>query len=129
MQMAAVEFARHVCGIKDAHTTEIEPDTKNPVIHILPEQAEKIARKDYGGSMRLGAYNCEVKKGTIAYKAYNQPLVSERHRHRYEFNNEYHEIMEKKGLVFSGLNPEKKLAEIIELRPSVFPSYPIPSRT
>lgn len=120
MQMAMVEFARHVLKLKDAHTIEINPETSNPVIHILPEQIEKMARKDYGGTMRLGAYNCELKKNTLAYRAYGQPLITERHRHRYEFNNDYKEEMIKKGLTFSGINPEQDLVEIIEIKDHPF---------
>ncbi|OGZ02069.1 MAG: CTP synthase [Candidatus Liptonbacteria bacterium RIFOXYC1_FULL_36_8] len=120
MQMAAIEFVRNVCGKRDAHTTEINQNTKNPVIHILPEQLENMEKKNYGGSMRLGAYNCELKRGTKAYAAYKQPLISERHRHRYEFNNDYKEMMEKKGMIFSGINPEKNLVEILELKSHPF---------
>ncbi|MBI2053351.1 MAG: CTP synthase [Candidatus Sungbacteria bacterium] len=115
MQLMTVEYARHVAGIKDAHTTEIDPDTKDPVIMILPEQAEKVAKKDYGGSMRLGAYPCELKKDSIAHEAYGKKEISERHRHRYEVNPDYIERLEEAGLVFSGTSPDKHLMEIAEL--------------
>jgi len=123
MQLAVIEFARHIGGLKDANTAEINPKSSNPVIHILPEQAKNLAIKKYGGSMRLGAYRCQVKKGTLAYDAYRQSLVSERHRHRYEFNNQYREPFAKKGLVISGVNPERNLVEIIELPRQVHPWF------
>ncbi len=115
MQLAVIEFARHVCGLKDANTAEINPNSSNPVIHIMPEQAKNIAVKKYGGSMRLGAYKCVLQKGTLARAAYNEEIISERHRHRYEFNNEYQKMFMDKGLVFSGINPDRKLVEIVEL--------------
>ena len=116
MQLATIEFARNVCGLKDANTTEINPKTKNPVIGLMEEQKRLLQEKHYGGSMRLGAYGCRLKKGTTSYRAYGKPNVSERHRHRYEFNNEYSQMMEKKGLVVAGVNPERDLVEIIELK-------------
>ncbi|OGG63141.1 CTP synthase [Candidatus Kaiserbacteria bacterium RIFCSPHIGHO2_02_FULL_59_21] len=115
MQLMTVEYARNVAGLTDAHTTEINPNTPHPVIMILPEQVEKLARKDFGGSMRLGAYPCELKKGTIAREAYGKDEVSERHRHRYEVNPEYIERLTKAGLVFSGVSPDRRLMEIAEL--------------
>lgn len=120
MQMAAVEFARNVVGLKDAHTTEINPQTPHPVIHILPEQVELMKNKNYGGSMRLGGYACNLAKGSLASRAYKADTVSERHRHRYEFNNDYKKQFETAGLVFSGLNPDQNLAEIIELKDHPF---------
>ncbi len=116
LQLAVIEFARHVAGMKDAHTTEVMPKTKHPVVHTLPEQLANINEKRLGGSMRLGAYTCEVRKGTRAFQAYNTRLISERHRHRYEVNNDLREILEKRGLVVSGVNPERNLVEIIELK-------------
>lgn len=116
LQLATVEFARNVCGLKKAHTTEVEPATKNPVIHTLPEQIANLREKNMGGSMRLGAYTCALKPGTKAFRAYGAKLITERHRHRYEVNNEYRDILEKQGLIFSGLNPERNLVEIIELK-------------
>ncbi|MBI5004535.1 CTP synthase [Candidatus Kaiserbacteria bacterium] len=121
MQLMTIEYARHVAGIHGAHTTEIDPDTKDPVIMILPEQAEKVAKKDYGGSMRLGAYPCELQKGSIAHEAYGKKEISERHRHRYEVNPDYIERLEKAGLVFSGTSPDKHLMEIAELPREVHP--------
>ena len=116
MQLAVVEFARNICGLKSAHTTEVVPQTKFPVIHTLPEQLINIREKRMGGSMRLGAYTCELRPGTKCMKAYNTKLISERHRHRYELNNDFREILEKKGLVYAGVNPERNLVEIIELK-------------
>ncbi len=115
MQLMTVEFARHVAGLTDANTTEINPQTAYPIIDILPEQKEKLAHKDYGGSMRLGAYPCTLEKGTIAYEAYGTSSISERHRHRFEVNPEYIGQLEKAGLVFSGKSPDRTLMEIAEL--------------
>ena len=112
MQMAAVEFARNVCGLKKACSTEFKPDCKEPVIHLMEEQ-KSVHKK--GGTMRLGACPCTVTKGTKAFEAYNETDISERHRHRYEFNNTFREIMTTKGLVLSGINQQKDLVEIIEL--------------
>ncbi len=116
MQLAVVEFARHVCGLKGAHTTEINPKTKYPVINTMSEQIVNIREKKMGGSMRLGAYSCQLKPVTKAHQAYGTRLITERHRHRYEVNNDYRDILEKKGLLFSGLNPERNLVEIAELK-------------
>ncbi|MFN4994178.1 MAG: CTP synthase [Bacteroidota bacterium] len=113
MQMAVIEFARHVLGFKDAHSTEMNPKTKYPVIDMMPEQ-KKITQK--GGTMRLGAYACEVSKDSKAYSAYGKAKISERHRHRFEFNNKFQKDFESKGMVISGINPETKLAEIVELK-------------
>ena len=115
MQLVVVEFARNVIGLKDAHTTEIDKKTTNPVIDILPEQKENIVNKRYGATMRLGLYTAHLKKGTIVHGAYKRSEVSERHRHRYEVNPEYIEILEKKGLVFSGFSPDRRLMEYVEL--------------
>ena len=123
MQLMTIEYARHVAGLKGAHTTEINPKTENPIIMILPDQAEKLARKDYGGSMRLGAYPCELAKGTIAHAAYKVDEVSERHRHRYEVNPEYIATLEAAGLVFSGKSPDGTLMEIAELPKSEHPFF------
>lgn len=113
MQCAVIEFARDVCGLKNANSTEFIKETKYPVISLLEEQ-KKI--KDLGGTMRLGAYPCKIKKDTIAFKAYGNSLIQERHRHRYEFNNKYRKLLEKKGMIFSGVYPKKNLVEIIELK-------------
>lgn len=115
MQLAAIEFVRDVCGKKDAHTTEINPKTKNPVIHIMPEQAEKLAKKQYGNTMRLGAYPCILKKNSLSLDLYGRRRISERHRHRYEFNNKYRRLAESKGLIIAGVSPDNQLVEIVEL--------------
>ncbi|MFQ5901531.1 MAG: CTP synthase [Thermodesulfobacteriota bacterium] len=113
MQVAVTEIARNVCGFKDANSSEFDKNTQHPVIDILPEQKD-IQLK--GGTMRLGAYPCITKKGSLAHKLYGRVEISERHRHRYEFNNRYRESMIEKGVVFSGLSPDEKLVEIIELK-------------
>jgi len=112
MQCAVIEFARNVCGLTGAHSTEFASDTKYPVIDYIPEQ-KNIS--DMGGTMRLGAYPCKIKKGTKLYDAYGCDLIEERHRHRYEFNNEYKKIFEEKGMVFSGIYEKANLVEVIEL--------------
>ncbi|MFQ5951898.1 MAG: CTP synthase, partial [Candidatus Omnitrophota bacterium] len=113
MQTAVIEFARNVCGMDGANSTEFNKKTKYPVISLLEEQ-KKIKRK--GGTMRLGGYKCKLKKGTKSRIAYKKSEIIERHRHRYEFNNEYRKRMEKKGMVFSGVYPSRNLVEIIELK-------------
>ena len=116
MQLAVIEFARNVCGMKDAHTTEIIKYCKYPVIDLLPEQKALLHEKKYGATMRLGDYRCRIKPGTTAGRAYQKEVtVKERHRHRYELNNEFRKNLENKGLIMSGINPEKDLVEIIEL--------------
>lgn len=116
MQLAAVEFSRNICGLKDAHTTEINPKTKHPVIHLMPEQLKHLARKLYGATMRLGAYPAKLDKGSLVARAYGTTRARERHRHRYEFNNDYRASLEKKGMRFSGTSPDGELVEIIELK-------------
>jgi len=117
MQLAVVEFARNVCGLKNANSTEFNPETKYPVIDVMPEQKVLIREKKYGGTMRLGAYKCELKTNTRCWKAYGRVnIISERHRHRYELNNEFREVLEKKGMVMAGINPERNLSELIELK-------------
>ena len=123
MQLMVVEFARHIAGLKEAHTTEVNPKTPYKVIDILPEQKEKMAQKNYGGSMRLGAYDANIKKGTIAYSAYKKEKISERHRHRYEVNPDFIQKLEEKGIVFSGQSGNKRLMEIAELSKSVHPFF------
>jgi CTP synthase len=113
MQMMAVEFARNVLGLKDAHSTEFEPDTSHPVIDILPEQKNI---DQLGGTMRLGAYPCIILEGTKAYDIYKKKEIYERHRHRYEFNPAYREMFENAGMIVSGQSPDGRLAEIIELQ-------------
>ncbi len=115
LQLAVVEFARNVCGLKDAHTVEIKPRSRQPVIDFMPEQKALLKEKKYGGTMRLGGYLCKIKPGTISSRAYKVKEVVERHRHRYELNNDYREVLEKKGMIMAGVNPEKDLVEIIEL--------------
>lgn len=112
MQCAVIEFARNVCELKSAHSTEFDENTQHPVIDIM-ELQKKV--KDKGGTMRLGAYTCKIEKGTKAYEAYGKGEVRERHRHRYEFNNRYREAFQSKGLKFSGIWEEGNLVEIIEL--------------
>ena len=112
MQCAVIEFARNVCNLKGANSAEFKK-TKYPVIGLL--EAQKNI-KDLGGTMRLGAYPCKIKKSSLAYSVYGKGLIYERHRHRYEFNNKYKKLFEKKGMVFSGIYPKKNLVEIIELK-------------
>ena len=112
MQMAVVEFARDVVGLVDADSTEFNTRTKNPVIHIMETQKEV---KKKGGTMRLGAYPCKIKKGSLAEKIYGKEEISERHRHRFEFNNEYREKIEKAGMVISGTSPDNSLVEMVEI--------------
>lgn len=121
MQLMTVEYARNVAGLSGAHTTEINAQTPYPVIAILPEQVEKLAKNDYGGTMRLGAYPCELTMGTIARDAYGIDAISERHRHRYEVNPEYIKRLEKAGLIFSGRSPDGRLMEIAELPKTAHP--------
>lgn len=116
MQLAVIEFARNVCGLKDATSAEFKQKSKNVVIDIMEEQKTLIKEKKYGGTMRLGSYNCDLKAGTISQKAYGVKKVSERHRHRYELNNKYRQILEKNGMVIAGTNPENGLVEIIEVK-------------
>lgn len=113
MQMTVVEFARNVLGLKDANSLEFDENTKNPVIHIMEEQ-KNIDKK--GGTMRLGAYDCIIKEGTLAHKVYGKTKISERHRHRYEYNNYYKTRLEEAGLIASGTSPDGSLVEIVELQ-------------
>ncbi|MBW6463311.1 MAG: CTP synthase [Firmicutes bacterium] len=113
MQCAVIEFARNAAGIKDAHSTEFAPQTSGPVINFLPGQEDNTR---IGGTLRLGAYPCTIKKGTLAEKAYGEKLICERHRHRYEFNNDYMTVLERAGMVFSGYNEQDELVEMIELK-------------
>jgi len=117
MQLATIEFARNVCGLENANSTEMDPDTPYPIIDYLPEQYEGI---DMGGTLRLGLYDCKLQNGTTAHKAYQKDLIQERHRHRYEFNNKYKEVLGNCGLVFSGINPKTNLVEIIEIKDHPF---------
>lgn len=145
MQMASIEFGRNVLGLKNANSTEINPKTPHPVIHIMPSQKKYLERKQYGGTIRLGAWPCKIKKGTNLQKAYEKyggdlrnpwyivneryqtklkpskaQLVFERHRHRYEFNNKYKKLYEGSGFVFSGTSPDGRLVEAIEIKDHPF---------
>ena len=123
MQLLVIEYARNVLKLQEATTHEIDPKAKHLIIDIMPEQREKLARKDYGGSMRLGEYEAKLTKGTIAYEAYKRSTVVERHRHRYEVNPEYVEELQQKGLVFSGVSPDGVLMEIAELPKEKHPFF------
>lgn len=123
LHMLVIEYARHVAGMEGANTTEINPETPYPVIDILPEQRERLARKDYGGSMRLGAYPCDLEGGSVAAEAYGAAKISERHRHRYEINPKYVHDLEGAGLVFSGTWSDGDLKEIAELPKNIHPFY------
>lgn len=120
MQLAVVEYARDVLKLPGAHTTEIDPETKYPVIHIMPDQEKKLLKREYGATMRLGAWECKLKEGSKVRDLYGKPEISERHRHRFEFNNDFLEQFMKKGLIISGTSPDGKLVEIIELKDHPF---------
>ena len=111
--MAVIEFARNVLGLADAHSTEMDEKTPFPVINMMEEQ-KRI--KMMGGTMRLGSYPCDIKDGSLAHKVYDSTNITERHRHRYEFNNDYLEQFEQAGMIASGTNPDTGLVEIIELK-------------
>jgi CTP synthase len=120
MQMAVIEFARNVAGLKDANSAEVNPKTKNPVIHIMPGQEKLIAEKGYGGTIRLGGWPCKIEAGTHLARAYARftakKIISERHRHRYEFNNDYREVFENLGLTIAGTSPDGKIVEAVEIK-------------
>ncbi|MEK9152248.1 MAG: CTP synthase [Patescibacteria group bacterium] len=120
MQLAVIEFARNVSGMKRANTTEVDPASPYPVIHIMPEQEAIVRAKKFGGSMRLGAYPCVLAKATAARRAYGAPEISERHRHRYEVNNAFRERLREAGLVIAGTSPDGLLVEIIEIKDHPF---------
>ncbi len=143
MQMASIEFARNVLKLNLANSTEVDPETNYPVVHVMPEQAEYIAKKQYGGTIRLGSWPCQLKVGTLLDKIYKKygnnsqapwhqdnglnvapagttNVIYERHRHRYEFNNDYRQQFEKAGFVISGTSPDGKLVEAIELKDHPF---------
>ncbi len=113
MQCSVIEFGRNVLGLKDANSFEMDANTSNPVINLMEEQKNIT---NMGGTMRLGAYDCEIKKGTKAFAIYGKTKISERHRHRYEFNNDYLKQYEAAGMIASGFNPETGLVEIVELK-------------
>lgn len=132
MQLATIEFARNVLGLKDANTKEVNPKTKNPVIHDIPFNEKYQTIKGDGASMRLGAFDCLLKKNTLAYEIYkkhnafknkSKDLISERHRHRFEFNNDYRKRLEKEGLIFSGTSPDDFFVEMIELPKNKHPFF------
>jgi len=127
LQLTVVEFARNVCGLKRANSTEFSQNCPDRVIDVMPEQKALLKEKKYGGTMRLGAYKCELKKGTRSWRAYASTpklrsnfgghfIISERHRHRYELNNKFRTVLEAKGMIMAGINPERDLVEIIELK-------------
>ncbi len=129
LQLSVIEYARNVVGIKDATSREFDKNAKNPVIDVMQEQKELLKQKHYGGTMRLGAYDCQIQEGTISHKAYKDwagkdvkgpYMISERHRHRYEVNNDYRDMLREKGLVIAGVNPKKNLVEIIEVKDHPF---------
>ena len=120
MQCAVIEFARTELGWKDANTAEIDPKSSHQVIHLMDDQTEKLKGKGVGGTLRLGAYPCNLAKGTASRKAYGEDNISERHRHRYEFNNEYRAELEKAGLVIAGTSPDDRLVEIVEVKDHPF---------
>jgi len=113
MQMAVVEFARHVCGLNEANSTEVNETTEDPVIALMDEQREIVQK---GGSMRLGSFPCVLDENSLTRRVYNTTRINERHRHRYEFNNSYRELLASKGMVFGGLSPDGKLVEAVELQ-------------
>jgi CTP synthase len=130
MQMASIEFGRNVLSLEKANSEEVDPQTLHPVIHIMEDQKEYLAKKQYGGTIRKGAWPCQIKTGTLVEKIYKKyqklpkdNIVSERHRHRYEFNNKYRQKFEKAGLIFSGISPDSKLVEIIELSQKKHPFF------
>jgi CTP synthase len=123
LQLMVIEFARNCCNLKGANSTEIDPKTKYPVIDVLKEQKEYLKKKLFGGTMRLGDWPCEIKKGTIAHFAYKKDLTFERHRHRYEVNPKFHKILQKNGFLFSGTSENGLLVEIGELERSSHPFF------
>jgi len=116
MQLLVIEFARHVCGLRKANSAEFAPHSRENVIDVMPEQSVLLKEKRYGGTMRLGEYKCRIRPKTLAFKAYKAGSIMERHRHRYEVNNAFRSTLEKRGLVLSGINPERDLVEIAELK-------------
>ena len=112
MQLSIVEFARNVIGYNDAHSMELKPDTTHPVIHIMPEQ---IGVENIGGTLRLGSYPCILKENSRAFCMYGKKEIRERHRHRYEVNNDYREVLEEHGMTLSGLSPDGNIVEMIEI--------------
>jgi CTP synthase len=112
MQMAVIEYARHVCGLERANSSEVDENTPHPVIDLMSGQ-RSVTRK--GGTMRLGAYPCVLREDSLAFRVYGKRKISERHRHRYEVNNAYRDVLAQHGLIFSGLSPDETLVEMVEL--------------
>ena len=112
MQLSVIEFARNVCNLEDCNSTEFDSLCKNPIIDLMSDQKTVI---NMGGTLRLGNYDCTLLKNTLAYNDYKQELIKERHRHRYEFNNKYMDLLKEHGMVFSGINESSNLVEIIEI--------------
>ena len=123
MQLICIEYARNICNLENANTVEIDPDTQYPIVALMDEQQQILADSQLGGTMRLGSYQCTLKPGSIAANAYKVDQISERHRHRYEINPEYVEVLEKAGLVFSGTSPDGNLMEIAELPIETHPFF------
>ena len=117
MQMAIVEFARHVIGWEDAHSAELNPETTHPMIHLMPEQD---GIEDIGGTLRLGSYPCVLDPSTKAFELYGEKTIHERHRHRYEVNNDYRSALKDAGMTLSGLSPDGRIVEMIELKSHPF---------
>ncbi|MBU3956720.1 gamma-glutamyl-gamma-aminobutyrate hydrolase family protein, partial [Patescibacteria group bacterium] len=116
MQMAVIEFGRHVLGLKRANSTEVNSRTPHSVIHIMPDQKEYLEKKQYGGTIRLGAWKCKIKANSLLHMAYRKTgIIYERHRHRYEFNNQYRRRFEKAGMKIVGVSPDGKLVEAVEI--------------
>jgi CTP synthase len=121
MQTACIEFAKNVCGLSDANSTEFREDCENPIIFKLRDLVDV---EELGGTMRLGAWDCNLKENSLAREIYNgTEQISERHRHRFEFNPEYRNLLEENGLIFSGISPNKKFVEIIELPKETHPFF------
>jgi CTP synthase len=120
MQTTVIEYARNILGYTGANSTEFDPETEYPVIDIMPDQKDI---ENMGGTMRLGIYPCKLKEGTLAKKLYKEELIYERHRHRFEFNNEFKDVIQEAGLIISGASPDGRLAEIVELPESVHPFF------
>ena len=117
MQIVTIDFARHVAGLKDANSREFDPHSQNKVIDIMEEQ---VGLQNTGGSMRLGGYDCSIKPGTMLFEAYGKPSIVERHRHRYEFNNEYRDTFTELGLTIGGTSPDGSLVESVEITHKLF---------
>ncbi len=120
MQLAVIEYARNVCNLNDASSLEIKKNCKHPVIAVMEEQKKVLEENSYGGTMRLGAYDCHIRKDTKSFKAYRKTKISERHRHRFEVNNKYRETIEKGGLTVAGINKKRDLVEIVEIKKHPF---------